>query len=69
MTQTAEQRVKEKHPKAMCYKARHGLDGVSIFIPPINSEFDICMGKMLSGVCANDEEAWKDAAKRLEDTQ
>jgi hypothetical protein len=67
---TAEQIVKQKWPRAMCYRARFGLDGVAIYDPPRNTEFEPCDGKMLCDTfCDTESDAWADAAKRLTESK
>lgn len=68
MDKTDEQRVTDKYPRAVCYRARFGLDGVAIYDAPRNSDFEPCQGRMLSSQFhATEPEAWADAARRLEE--
>jgi hypothetical protein len=54
----------------MCYRARFGLDGVAIYDPPRNTEFEPCDGKMLCDTfCDTESDAWADAAKRLTESK
>jgi hypothetical protein len=63
---TAEQKVRQKYPKAV--PTLHGIFGnrLMIVVPPRNTEMDGFWGEHLSDHFDSEEEAWADAWRKIQ---